>query len=88
MKLDEYVDRAVQAAKNAGVRLNRKSVLEDLSTSAGVNFQTLAAAERGARMGQYEKALAVSKATGYLVSVVELCDPNPEDTLARIRGGM
>ena len=45
MKLDEYVDRAVQAAKNAGVRLNRKSVLEDLSTSAGVNFQTLAAAD-------------------------------------------
>jgi hypothetical protein len=79
MKLDEWVDQEIKRA--TGRAPSRKIVLESLSRETGINLQTLAACERGARLTNYGKALAVQRATGGTITVVDLCDPDPRATL-------
>lgn len=73
MKLDAWVDKT----RNGRAR---KDVLADLAKVSGVAFQTLAQCERGARISLYEKALAIQEATGGQVTVLDLCDPEPQRT--------
>ena len=79
MKLGQWVDEHARATSK-----NRRTVLEDLAKLAGIAFVTVEATARGARMGNYKKAMAVSEATGWVVTVVELCDENPEQAARRI----
>lgn len=81
MRLDEYVDHVLAM----GQKRPRKDVIRELAEASGVAYQTLAQAERGARLSLYDKAAAVARATGYVVSVIELCDPAPAEMLARLR---
>lgn len=78
MKLDEWVDNEI--SKATGRPPSRRIVLESLSRETGINLQTLSACERGARFTNYEKALSIQRATGGKVTVVDLCDPNPQAT--------
>ena len=80
MKLETWVDKVAKGRA-------RTEVLQDLARVSGVSFQTLAQAERGARMTNYEKALAIQTATDGEITVVDLCDPNPETTYAIILRG-
>jgi hypothetical protein len=75
MNLGKWVE---EQAKATGT--NRRQVLETLATKSGIAFVTLESAARGARMGLYGKARAVSEATDWKVSVLDLCDETPNET--------
>jgi hypothetical protein len=79
MKLEAWVKE-----RTATTGTSKRAVLEDLAERAGVAYITLEPIARGARMGNYGKALSVSEATGWKVSVLDLCDPDPERTAAHI----
>lgn len=49
------------------------SVCRDLAERSHVSFNTVSQVQRGARMGLYTKARAISKATGWKVTIPELC---------------
>lgn len=84
MNLSTWIDKQLAKEKTEGRSATRRSVLQTLATVADVSLATLSPLDRGARMTHYEKALAVSRATGYAVSVIELCDPEPAVTLSEI----
>jgi transcriptional regulator with XRE-family HTH domain len=69
MTLHEWIDRRVSA-----LGVSRRAILEDLSDLAGVSVVTLSAVDRGARLGRYDKARALSEATGGKVTIKELCE--------------
>lgn len=79
MNLGKWVD---QQSKRRGV--SRRTVLESLAEKSGIAFVTLESAARGARMGIYKKAKIVSEATDWHVSVIELCDETPDDTIQHL----
>ena len=66
-------------------KTSRRTVLECLAGESGVAFCTLESTMRGARMGNYLKARAVSEATDWKVSVLDLCDPDPDAMRAILR---
>jgi hypothetical protein len=69
VKLTEWVAKEVQR-----LRTNKTTVLTVLARKARVSLMVLQGVERGARMGQYAKAKAVSEATGGKVTIKELCE--------------
>ncbi len=69
MTLSEYVELEVKRTDK-----NKTAVLRDLAKVSGVSLLTLQGAERGATMRRYDKAQAVSQATGGKVTVKELCE--------------
>lgn len=69
MKLSEYVAAEVEKQSK-----NKTTILKELSKKCNVSLLTLQGAERGATMRMYDKAKAVSDATGGAVSVSELCE--------------
>ena len=73
MTLEEWVLERIASAANVGTTATADSVCRALAESSGVSFVTVSGAYRGARMGLYTKARAVSKATGWQVSIPELC---------------
>jgi len=80
MTLEDWVLERVQASDGMATA---DSVLRALADSSGVSFVTVSGAYRGARMGLYTKARAVSKATGWKVSIPTLCGDT--DITAEIR---
>ncbi len=81
MTLADWIKEQLEADLGA----NRISVLQSLAAKAGVNWHTIEAATRGARMGNYQKARAISQATDWKVTILDLCDETPAATAARIR---
>ncbi len=81
MKLGEWVESRMKATGQP-----KRAVLEDLASRSGIAFVTLESASRGARMGNYGKAKAVAQATDWAVTVLDLCDDNPAETLRLIQG--
>jgi hypothetical protein len=81
MTLDEWV-KAEQAAavEHKGEKPSVLTVLTRLADAAGVSVMTIRPVAKGSTMGLFDKALAVSRATGWKVSVPELCMkfPSPE----------
>jgi transcriptional regulator with XRE-family HTH domain len=65
-------------------RTSKRAVLEALAERSGVSFMTLESTARGARMGNYQKAKSVSAATNWKVTIPDLCDETPADTIRRI----
>lgn len=80
MTLADWIKEQIEADPG----LNRVSVLQALAAKAGVNWHTLENNTRGARMGQYQKAKAISAATDWKVTVLDLCDDSPAETAKRI----
>lgn len=81
MKLKDWI------TTQTGPQVTRRAVLEALAKRSGVSFQTLEpVAGRGTRMGNYQKAKAVSAATDWKVTIFDLCDETPEVT-ARLTHG-
>lgn len=81
MTLDEWVKREqAAAAEHSGEKPSVLTVLERLAKAADVSVMTIRPVAKGSTMGLFSKALAVSKATGYQVTVPELCMkfPSPE----------
>jgi len=78
MTLEQYVKAEQDAAKENGKVPPVLTILERLADAAGVSVMTLKPVVKGATMGLFDKALAVSKATGYQVSVPELCMRFPD----------
>jgi len=52
--------------------LTRIAIMRDVASEAGVSLALLRSLDRGARVGQYDKAKAISKATG--LTIAELCE--------------
>jgi transcriptional regulator with XRE-family HTH domain len=77
MKLTQWVEEQIRDAGARGESLSKKAVLKALAERAAVSVMTLAPVERGAKMGNYEKARAISKATSWKVTIPELCDDQP-----------
>lgn len=69
MRLSEWVD-----AESKTRNLSRRDVLAKLAVDSGVSMMTLVPVDRGAQMGLYKKAKAVSVATGHQVTIPELCE--------------
>lgn len=69
MKLSEYVAKEV---KRQGK--NKTAILKELAQVSNVSLLTLQGAERGATMRMYDKAKAVSDATGGKVRISDLCE--------------
>lgn len=69
MKLREYVDQLQQISKRP-----RMLLYADIAVAAKVSEGLVRAAARGQRVGQYDKAKAISQACHGLVSIPELCD--------------
>ena len=80
MTLDQWVLERVEASNGMATA---DSVLRDLATRADVSYVTVYNTFKGARMGLYVKARAVSKATGWKVSIPSLCGDS--DITAEIR---
>jgi len=80
MTLDEWVKAEQAAAAEHGEKPSVLTVLERLAKAADVSVMTIRPVAKGSTMGLYSKALAVSRATGYQVTVPELCMkfPSPE----------
>jgi hypothetical protein len=78
MKLDQWVARE----QTKGPR-SKKAVIKDLAERSQISTQTLEAVAGGMRLGRYGIARAVSAATGWEVSIPELCEENPAETLTR-----
>lgn len=77
MKFEDWVTEQL-AQKNG---MSRRRFLEEFSEQCGVSYMTLAPLDKGSRMGLYEKAKAVSRATNWKVTIPELCgdkDITPE----------
>jgi hypothetical protein len=79
MKLDQWVARKVTAGA-----ANKKAVIADLSKASGISTQTLDATVMGKRLGRYDVAKAVSAATGWEVTIPELCEEDAINTLSCI----
>lgn len=85
MRLAQWVEEQIKdVTKAGGEALSKRDVLKSLSERAKVSLMTLAPVERGARMGNYDKARAVSEATGWKVTIPELCDEEPSSIIAKI----
>lgn len=67
MTLHEYVD----LCRDGGTRT---LVYRALARASGVHWQTIKDVDRGMRLSNYDKAKALSNATGGKVSIKELCD--------------
>lgn len=59
-------------------KTSTRAVLTKLAKRAGVSMTALTPLAKGGRMGNYDKALAVSKATDWRVTIPELCQPFPD----------
>jgi hypothetical protein len=81
MRLETWVDRHIQN----GTHKTREAVIEDLARRSRVSKQTLKPTIRGMLLGNYTKARQVSEATGWAVSIPELCDKDPNPVLEAIR---
>jgi DNA-binding transcriptional regulator YdaS (Cro superfamily) len=68
VKLSEWIDKKVSATRS------RTSVRQELATISGVSFVTVTHVDSGMRLKSYEKAKALSDATGGKVSTEELCE--------------
>lgn len=69
MKFRDWVEREAKRIREPVI-----NVLRDISETSGVSLMTLGGVYRGARMGQYLKAKAVSEACQCQVSIAELCE--------------
>lgn len=84
MNLAKWVEQQMQSAAEAGQAVTKNDVLKALAERASVSLMTLAPVERGARMGNYGKARAISQATDWMVTIPELCDEFPDTVISRI----
>lgn len=82
MTLTEWIDQQVATSPT---HTTRRAVVAALCKAADVSYTTLGPADRGGRIVLYNKALDISRATGWAVSTIELCDPKPDERLAQIR---
>jgi transcriptional regulator with XRE-family HTH domain len=69
VKLNTYVAREIEKTGS-----NKTTILRELAKKSGVSLLTLQGVERGATMRLFDKAKAISVATGGEVTVMELCD--------------
>lgn len=88
MKLHEYIVHEVSRRNKEIDKQNKKreegaveepkttktAVLRELSAKAKVSLLTLQGVERGATMRLYDKAKAVSEATGGKVRIIDICE--------------
>ena len=73
MTFDQWLDAQVTAAKDRGEHTTRRAMCKQVADASGVSLQTLMPVASGMRMGLYEKARAISAATGWAVTIPELC---------------
>lgn len=74
MRLEQWVDKQVTRMSEQGTPMTKRAVLEDLAQRAGVGYMTLVPVAKGSRLAIYLKARAVSEATGWEVTIPELCE--------------
>jgi hypothetical protein len=74
MRLEQWIDEQVAEMLGKGTPTSKRAVLEALAQRAGVSYMTLVPVAKGSRLAIYLKARAVSEATGWGVTIPELCE--------------
>lgn len=74
MRLEQWIDEQVTKMAETGTPTTKRAVLEELARRAGVAYMTLVPVAKGSRLAIYLKARAVSEATGWRVTIPELCE--------------
>lgn len=76
MTLAKYIEvelkRRRKASENGSV--HKTAILKELSEKCSVSLLTLQNVERGGKIRLYQKAKAISDATGGVVKVEDLCE--------------
>lgn len=73
MTLAKYVEEEMKRREKAEQPVYKTNILKELAKKSKVSLLTLQNVERGGKIKLYDKALAISKATGGKVKVEELC---------------